>query len=150
VTDPLHFAFDVDCAPAHAFALWTSRLSTWWPADHSVSGVAPLDVVLEGRVGGRIYERTRTGEEHEWGTVTSWDPPSTLTYTWHLGADRAEATDVEIRFLPVGEAKTRVEIDHRGWERLGTSGPARRERNQHGWGSVLPHFVEAVEKEAQQ
>lgn len=146
MTDPLHISFEVNCEPVHAFELWTSRLSTWWPADHTVSGKAPLHVVLEGRVGGRIYERTPAGEEHDWGTVTSWDPPTSLAYTWHLGAEPVHATDVEIRFLPTGQAKTLVEIDHRGWERLGSSGPGRRDRNLQGWDSLLPHFVEVIEK----
>ena len=146
MTDSLHFSFEVGCAPARAFELWTTRLSTWWPVDHSVSGAAPLEVVLEGRVGGRIFERTRAGEVHQWGTVTSWEPPAALSYTWHLGAEPEQATDVEVRFLPAGAARTRVEIDHHGWERLGTAGPARREGNQRGWESVLPHFVGAIER----
>ena len=29
------------------------------------------------------------------------------------------------------------------WERLGASGPARRDRNRAGWDAVLPHFTAA-------
>jgi uncharacterized protein YndB with AHSA1/START domain len=144
VTDPLHFTFEIGCPPARAFELWTSRTSTWWPTDHSVSGEADLDVVFEGRVGGRIYERTRSGDEHDWGTVTKWEPPALLAYTWHLRADRADATDVEIRFLPAGDRKTTVEIDHRGWERLGAAAGLRQQNNRRGWEAVLPHFIVAT------
>jgi hypothetical protein len=45
---------------------WTERIGTWWPADHTISG-SPVAVVLEGKVGGRIYERAKHGEEHDWG-----------------------------------------------------------------------------------
>jgi hypothetical protein len=50
---------------------WTERIGTWWPADHTISG-APVAVVLEGRIGGRIYERTAQGGEHDCGVVTVW------------------------------------------------------------------------------
>ncbi len=40
--------------------------------------------MLETALGGRIYERTPTGVEHEWGEVTVWEPPTRLGYRWHL------------------------------------------------------------------
>ena len=76
-------------------------------------------MVLEPRLGGRIYERTPDGTEHDWGEVTLWDPPHRFGYLWHLRRDRADATDVEIRFLAATDSATVVEIEHRGWERLG-------------------------------
>lgn len=143
MTDPLRMSFDVACSAEHAFAVWTSRIDTWWPRDHTVSGRAEL-VVLQGDVGGRIYERTADGAEHDWGEVTVWQPPTRLAYLWHLGQDRADATEVEIRFRPTSEAMTRIEIEHKGWERLGEAGKQRRDSNQAGWQAVLPHFVAAV------
>ena len=141
--EPLRLSFEVDCAPDHAFMTWTERIATWWPADHTVTGEAHLQVVVEGRVGGRIYERTTSGLEHEWGEVVAWEPPDRLVYLWHLRRDRADATEVEIRFRPVGDA-TRVEIEHRGWERLGADGTAARDRNFGGWSTLLPHFIDAA------
>jgi hypothetical protein len=38
---------------------------------------------------------------------------------------------------------TAVAIVHTGWERLGASGPERRERNRRGWAGLLPHFASA-------
>jgi uncharacterized protein YndB with AHSA1/START domain len=105
-------------------------------------------VVLEGRIGGRIFERTTAGTEHDWGRVTEWRPPTRLAYRWHLGTAPATATDVAISFTRVGEDVTRVEIEHGGWERLGNDGDALRERNQAGWGSVLPHYRDAATKGA--
>jgi hypothetical protein len=102
-------------------------------------------VVLEPGVGGRIYERTPAGVEHDWGEVTVWEPPIRLGYLWHLRRDRADATDVEIRFSDGGEGRTRVEIEHRGWERLGADGPGWRDRNHAGWRTLFPHFVAAAE-----
>jgi hypothetical protein len=69
VTDPLQLSFRVACPPEHAFEVWTARTSLWWPADHTVSGEDDLEVVIEPRVGGRIFERRASGEEEPWGEV---------------------------------------------------------------------------------
>lgn len=136
-------SFEVACPVEHAFATWTARIGQWWPADHSFSGEDGLTVILEPRPGGRIYERTLKGVEHAWGEVTVWEPPRRLVYLWHLRADRADATEVEITFVDLGGRRTQVDIEHRGWERLGERGPQWRERNLGGWATLLPHFVAA-------
>ena len=70
--DPLKLAFEVRCPVERAFEVWTARIDRWWPADHTVSVDSGLTVVLEGHPGGRIFERTTAGVEHEWGWVTAW------------------------------------------------------------------------------
>jgi uncharacterized protein YndB with AHSA1/START domain len=144
VSSPLRVCFEVACSAEHAFTTWTSRIATWWPADHTVTGERDLVVVLEGGVGGRIYERTADGVEHDWGEVTVWNPPTRLAYLWHFGRDRADATDVDIRFVAVDDAETRIEIEHRGWERLGDTAETWRDRNRVGWKQLLPHFSAAI------
>lgn len=109
-----------------------------------VSAEGDLTVVLEGRRGGRIFERRRSGVEHDWGEVTVWEPPTRLGYTWHLNRDRSDATEVEIRFVAGGEGATRVEIEHRGWERLGADREQWRDRNHGGWATLLPHYLAAA------
>jgi uncharacterized protein YndB with AHSA1/START domain len=143
VIEPIGIAFEVACPVDRAFELWTAGIARWWPRDHTVTAADDLTVVLEGRVGGRIFERLPGGIEHDWGEVTVWEPPTRLGYTWHLNRDRTDATDVEIRFASRG-ATTRVEIEHRGWERLGTGGQDWRDRNRGGWATLLPHYVAAA------
>ena len=150
MTEPIRLAFDVDCPADHAFEVWTGGIDTWWPTDHTSSGDAATHVVLEGRTGGRIFERTLGGAEHDWGEVTVWEPPSRLSYLWHLRRDRADATEVEIRFVAAGASTTRVEIEHRGWERLGTGGEEQRDRNRGGWATLLPHYVAAASGEVRE
>ena len=145
MTDPLKLSFRVACPPAHAFDVWTARTSLWWPADHTVSGEDGLEIVIEPRVGGRILERSASGREEIWGEVLVWEPPRRLAYLWHLRADRADATEVEIVFVPDGDGATEVRIDHRGWERLGTRGDAWRDRNRRGWETLLPWYVDICE-----
>ena len=76
--DPLRISFVVDCPPPHAFEVWATRTSMWWPHAHSVSGTPGLTVTFEPRAGGRIFERTPAGDEHDWGEVLVWEPPERL------------------------------------------------------------------------
>jgi uncharacterized protein YndB with AHSA1/START domain len=146
VIDPIRLSFEVACPPDRAFDTWTARIASWWPNDHTVSGEDDLTVVLEGRPGGRIFERRTSGVEHDWGEVTIWEPPTRLGYTWHLNRDRSDATEVEVHFVASGDAATTVEIEHRGWERLGANGQGWRDRNDGGWATLLPHFIAAAER----
>lgn len=144
---PLEIEFAVGCSPAHAFDIWTAKTSLWWPTDHSVSADPDLVVTFEPRPGGRIYERTSSGTEHDWGEIVSWEPPRRLRYLWHLRRDRRDATEVDIRFTP-HDGGTLVSIAHRGWERLGAEGPQWRDRNRQGWAGLIPHFERACAAQA--
>jgi hypothetical protein len=126
--------------PDDAFRLFTEGLATWWPLQtHSITDPEPETAFLEPGVGGRLYERTKAGEELLWGTVTVWEPPDRLGYTWHPGRGEETAQEVEIRFLPEGE-RTRLELEHRGWERA----PEKRANYDEGWDKVLGRYVEAA------
>ncbi len=140
--EPLRLEFAVACSPEHAFEVWVAKASLWWPRDHSVSTDADLAVVIEPRVGGRIYERTSGGAEHEWGEVVTWEPPHVLSYLWHIAQDRGDATEVEVRFS-AGEQGTEVTILHRGWERLGARAAELRDRNRQGWAGVIAPYRQA-------
>ena len=142
--EPLRIEFDVACPPEQAFDLWTVKTSVWWPTSHTVSARSGVEIVIEPSVGGRIYERTPEGEEHDWGEVTAWEPPSRIAYLWHLRQDRDDATEVQITFAPARPTGTRMSIEHRGWERLGAGGADQRKRNEHGWAHLLPHFKAAA------
>jgi len=101
-------------------------------------------IVFEPRVGGRIYERSHGGQEHEWGEITVWDPPHRLAYLWRIATDRANATDVEIRFLAIGPETTRVEVEHGGRDRLGSDfGQTWRDTNRGGWDGTVPAYMTA-------
>ena len=144
--EPLRMRFAVDCPVKHAFEVWTAKTSGWWPISHTVTGQPGLEVVFEGRPGGRIFERTPAGLEVDWGEITVWEPPRRLGYVWHIHADRADATEVEITFVDQGDGTTRVDIEHRGWERLGARGPRWRDANGAGWDGVLPSFRSACSR----
>ena len=140
---PLVVEFEVAAPCAHAFDVWSGRASMWWPRSHTVTRADELEIVYEAKVGGRIFERAADGSEHEWGTITLWDPPHRISYRWHLFFDPADATDIDVTFTP-SDIGTEVRIEQRGWERLGAEGPPRRTNTERAWGAVVPHYLDAV------
>ena len=49
-----------------------------------------------------------------------------------------------ISFSSVDEGTTQIEIEHRGWERLGDAAQAWRDRNYAAWDTLLPSYREVV------
>jgi len=140
---PLRMSFVVDCSPEHAFDTWTGRATAWWPPAHTVSHEPGALIVFEPREGGRIYERTSDGREIEWGRIVEWNRPRRLRYLWHISTEVANGTDVEIAFHQTPDDRTRVEIEHGGWDRLGELGATWQEAHPAGWDGVLPAYAES-------
>jgi uncharacterized protein YndB with AHSA1/START domain len=130
----------VDFAPAEAFELFTTRVSSWWPTEtHSYAHDKVTDVIFEPRVGGLLYEVTDEGTA-EWARITAWEPPHRLSMEWLIG--KVSGTEIEVRFSPEGPG-SRVELEHRGWERV----PDATDEYQgysHGWDAVLAPYVETA------
>jgi len=131
--------------PEVAFRVFTEGLASWWPArTHSVGHERVDTIVLEGHVGGRFYERLDDGTEHEWGEITTWDPPGRLGMTWHAGRGPETAQQLEIRFVAEDDG-TRVELEQTGWEVLGDEAETTRANYASGWTGVLGLYAEAVD-----
>jgi len=129
-----------------AFEVFTAEIGTWWPLrTHAVDTERSETVVMEGRVGGRLYERTPSGEEHVWGTLVAWEPPNRIVYSWHPGRGEETAQEVEITFGPEGEG-TRVDIRHYGWERLGDRLEETIASYNEGWDKVIAVYARAAER----
>jgi uncharacterized protein YndB with AHSA1/START domain len=119
--EPIRQSVRVDCPIEQAFRLFTESFAQWWPlASYSISGEEAETCALEPWVGGRVWERTRSGEEREWGSVLAWDPPEHLTFTWHPGGpeDRRQIVDVDFQVEADG---TRVTLIHTGWDAPGVA-----------------------------
>jgi uncharacterized protein YndB with AHSA1/START domain len=124
-----------------AFEAFTAETSAWWPLfSHSVGEAAASEVRMEGAVGGRIVEYGADGELATWGTVSDWDPPTSVGFSWHPGGDPDEAGQVTVTFTATGDG-TEVQLVHSGWERRGDGARARLSYNT-GWDYVLGKFVE--------
>jgi uncharacterized protein YndB with AHSA1/START domain len=140
--EPVQVAIEVRRGIEEAFRVFTAEIAAWWPvAGHSVEPDRVEAVVLEGRLGGRLYERWHDGGEADWGRVVAWEPPERLVLSWKPNPERTAATEVEVRFVAVEPDHTRVELEHRGWERLGELGPEARASYDGGWPGVLDSYA---------
>src|SRR5438477_527742 len=87
--------------------------------------------VSQHRAGGQVYDRAVDGSECHWGRVIVYEPPQRLVMGWHVSAqwqletDPHKTSEVEVRFVAEGAARTRVEVEHRhldrhgeGWEQM--------------------------------
>ena len=139
--EPVRRSVDVNCSVADAFRIFTEGIDSWWPlATHSVGQSAAVACIFEGREGGRVYETHSDGSVHPWGTVTVWEPPTRLVFSWHPGRDATTAQEVELRFNERGSG-ARIELEHRGWEVLGDKAEETRNAYESGWDGVLDLFV---------
>ncbi len=147
--DVVRRTISVGVSQQRAFEVFTAKFGTWWPKEYSIGAAAMADFVLEPKVGGRWYEVGVDGTECDTGRVTSFEPPDRLTLAWHLNEswqydpDPAHASEVEVRFVPEGDALTRVEVEHRGFERHGGGADAVRAGvdNAQGWTYCLERFA---------
>lgn len=125
---------------AEAFRVFTEEIGNWWPLDRfSYGGDRRHLLILEGRPGGRFYERFRDGEEHEIGRVVAYEPPARVVFTWNEAGWEAP-TEVEVRFTAEGDG-TRVELLHRGWERIGADGTRIGHMFDRGWQEILALYA---------
>jgi uncharacterized protein YndB with AHSA1/START domain len=137
---PLRKTVVVPMQPARAFELFTARIDEWWPLmTHSVGLEDAVLVTFPGVVGGSIIETMRDGSTSVWGTVTGWDPPVGVRFSWHPGRPASWAGDIEVRFIPDGAGGTVVELTHSGWDRR-SDGPEARLGYDSGWGIVLAAY----------
>lgn len=147
---PVKKSIVVNASQAKAFKVFTEGIDSWWPRAHKI-GAAPLKrAVLESKAGGRWYEIGEDGSECNWGKVLAFEPPGRLLLAWQITAtwqyDEALMTEVEVRFVPEGDKRTRVELEHRNLERFGTQAAELFKvfDSPQGWGGILEGFANAV------
>ncbi len=138
----------VEAAQNIAWRVFTEKMGTWWPlAYYKIGNANAVDAVIEPEVGGRWYERGEDASTCQWGSVLAWEPPSRLVLSWDVNADWKYDpdlnTEIEVRFIPDGNKRTRVELEHRRLDRYG----ARRDEmrriydTEGDWGKLLEAFA---------
>ena len=124
-----------------AFKLFCEQIGQWWPKGPSFGGKIPIDMIIEGCVGGRFYQVYSDGTEFEIGRVTAYQPPSIVAFTWRAPSWDA-TTHVEVRFVAEGSA-TRVDLSHGGWEQTEKVLEFRKNYDG-GWDVMLGHYQSFV------
>ncbi len=150
--EPILASIFVGASPARAFEVFTRRLDTWWPlstnsrAADAFEGVTAERVEFEEHVGGRVLEHLSDGQVLPWGEVLVWEPPRRFVLAWKPNSSPRPPTELEVRFTPQGDG-TFVELEHRGWERLGEIAEEARASYGSGWITTLELFGSAIERE---
>jgi uncharacterized protein YndB with AHSA1/START domain len=150
--EPIRATVTVRVDRERAFEVFTARLDTWWPLEtHSravdeFEGVEAERVEFEGRVGGRVLEHLSNGRVLPWAEVLAWEPPARFVLAWKPNSTPYPPTELELRFTKQGDA-TLVELEHRGWERLGEIAAERRAGYASGWIAPLERYREMADKE---
>jgi hypothetical protein len=127
----------VDCVVEEAFRVFTTDAISWWPIDsHSIHGAEVKEIVFEEREGGEVYEVTADGKKGHWASVLAWEPPGRLVLAWNILERETVPTELEVRFT-AEEDRTRVDLEHRGWEAVAEDRAEKRESYDTGWDHVL-------------
>ena len=140
---PLRREIVVDADPDLAFAVFTEQIGEWWPVHkHSVHGAGASVAFVDKGLGSTIVESSAGAADAVWGTVTRWDPPASVAFTWHPGTTAEAASQVSVAF-EAADGKTLVRLEHTGWE-IFADPVAAREEYGHGWPTVLDGFAALV------
>jgi uncharacterized protein YndB with AHSA1/START domain len=149
---PVVRTITVAASQERAFKVFTEQFGSWWPKEYSIGDADMADFVLEPKVGGRWYEVGVDGKECDTGRVTAYEPPDRVVVAWHLDGtwqydpDPEHASELEVKFVAEGEHSTRVELEHRNFDRQGAGAEAVRGGvdDDRGWNYCLDLFAKAV------
>jgi uncharacterized protein YndB with AHSA1/START domain len=143
----------VDAPQERAFSVFTDGIDTWWPREHTIGEAELKEMVLEPKLGGRAYGIGVDGSESDWGRVLAFDRPNRfvvswdITLAWKHELNPAKTSEFEVRFIPDGPDRTRVELEHRHLERHGEGWQVMRDAvgSPNGWQGGLELFAAAAE-----
>jgi uncharacterized protein YndB with AHSA1/START domain len=135
-----------------AFSMFTARMGEWWPKMHSIGSSPMVDVVVRPERGGRWFERGQDGSECQWGKVLAWEPSERVVLAWQIDGEwrfqPTLITEVEIVFIEVVAGQTRIDVEHRNFERFGPAHETIRAAfdSAGGWTGILEQFRAALER----
>lgn len=150
---PVKKTVTVDVAQADAFDVFTNGIDRWWPKDHHIGETPVVKEIIEPKKGGRWYTVHEDGKEHITGHMIVWEPPKRIVFTWEINAqwkhdaDQSVASEVEVLFIPETPTRTRVEVEHRKFERMTDEAGAKAMRDgvDGGWPGILDLFKKTAE-----
>jgi uncharacterized protein YndB with AHSA1/START domain len=142
----------VEAPIERAFRVFTEEFGSFKPPEHNMLGVPIAETVFEPRVGGHLYDRGEDGSECRWARVLAYEPPDRVVISWDINpqwqieTDLSKTSEVEVRFIPEGPGRTRVELEHRNLDRHGDGWEPERDAvaGEGGWPLYLQRFAERV------
>jgi uncharacterized protein YndB with AHSA1/START domain len=132
-----------------AFAVFTDRFGDFKPPEHNLLGTPIAETVFEPRVGGHIVDRGTDGSECRWARILAYDPPDRVVFSWNIGptwqveTDPERTSEVEVTFTAETPDRTRVELEHRHFDRHGPGWESVRDGIAHdqGWPLYLARYA---------
>jgi uncharacterized protein YndB with AHSA1/START domain len=149
--EAIRFEITVDAPVDRAFAVFTEQFDQIKPREHNLLAPEPIaETVFEPHVGGYVFDRGENGSVCRWARVLAFEPPNgfviswDISPTWSLESDPTRTSEVEVRFSPKGENRTRVELEHRNFDRHGEGWESVRDGVASGWPLYLKRYVALV------
>jgi hypothetical protein len=127
------------CSPAAAFYAY-AHIGDWWHPDYTSNSTTLATVVIEPRLGGRVFERHRDGHEVDWGRVTLWAPPRVLAYATHFAQPPETPSEILVMFEATADGCS-VRLEHGGW----TAANAAQRGKFRDWPLLLRRFAALAE-----
>jgi hypothetical protein len=148
---PVRKTIVVEATPARAFEVFTAGIDRWWPKSHGIGSAAPRESVIEPFVGGRWYTKNEDRTESVVGHVRVWQPAERFVVSWEINASwkpdarAAFASEVEVSFSAEPGGRTRVDLEHRNFERMGgPDGQKMHDAVEGGWPGLLVMFEKEI------
>ena len=144
----------VEAPIERAFSVFTADICSWWPPANHILEAELAEMMFEPRVGGHIYDRGVDGSESRWARVLAYEPPERIVFSWDISlqweieTDPERTSEVEVRFIPEGHERTRVELEHRGIERHGEGWEQMQAAvgSPNGWNGGLEAFAQRLQR----
>jgi uncharacterized protein YndB with AHSA1/START domain len=154
---PIRKSVVVEARVERAFTLFIERFDAIKPREHNLLSVPIAETVFEPHVGGHIYDVGADGSRCQWARVLAYEPPNRIVFSWDIGptwqieTDPGRASEVEVRFIPEGSERTRVELEHRHLERHGAGwrSVADGVGGDAGWPLYLARYLDVIAPEPQ-
>ncbi|WP_292989654.1 SRPBCC family protein [Mycobacterium sp.] len=148
--EPIRKSVIVNIGLERAFALFIDRFDAVKPREHNLLAVPIAETVFEPKVGGHIYDVGTDGSRCEWSRVLVFEPPQRIVFSWDIGptwrleTDLSKTSEVEVRFIPETDDRTRVELEHRLLKRHGDNwhSIANGVDGDEGWPLYLNRYLE--------
>jgi uncharacterized protein YndB with AHSA1/START domain len=147
---PVRKSVVVEATPDEAFEFFTAKIDRWWPRTHGIGATPLRESVIEPFVGGRWYTRHEGGEEVTVGHVRDWQPGRRFVFGWEIDGNwKPEArlqfsSEVEVNFIAQPDGRTRVDVEHRHFEKMESGAEKMRESVDNGWPGILGLFAQAL------
>jgi len=133
---------DIAASPETVFRALTTDIASWWGPPYCDENDV-VDIVLDLRLGGLMYESYGAAQGWVWGTVVGFETNKWLEIDGPMGLQGTVKGNLKYTLEPAGKG-TRLILSHTA---MGLFGPEAEEMYAGGWADLLGARLKAfVEK----